>query len=84
MNRGGWEIEESLVVVVMDRFSHPPTSPTRTCIITIDEFHPAKRLLAYLPAEAPRPTVHCYCFSKAEDPTADALKVREGATAGNG
>lgn len=41
-----------------------------------DEFHPSKNLLAYLPPDAPRPTVHCYCFSKAEDPTADALQVR--------
>lgn len=56
----------------------PVPFKTTTNIIITDEFHPAKRLLAYLPAEAPRPTVHCYCFSKAEDPTADALKVREG------
>lgn len=40
-----------------------------------DEFHPSKGLLSYLLPHAPRPTVHCYCFSKADDPTADALQV---------
>lgn len=41
----------------------------------LDEFSLEKDLFAYLPPDHPCPLVHVYCFSKAQDPTAEALQV---------
>jgi len=71
---GGAASETSTPALPMGPFSHVLMNLPASALTFLDAFVGAFDRATW---QAPLPTVHCYCFSKAADPAADVIAIAE-------